>query len=255
MKNDFFKGIVQWEMPYKKIPGVVPIFYFDNTSMTAVFTASTKKVMKYLPHLDMRPVEVFPGRCAIGFTAFEYRKSDIKPYNEFAISVLITFGKRSIPGVTLMSWQLKRTFTAYIWHLPVTTEIARAGGVELYGYPKFIAGIKFKKGKEWLECRLSEGNKHILTLRGKVLPTARGKPMVYKTYSIKDGIPLSANVNINPIEFAQRMAGAHAELDIGTGHPICRELREIRLGKRPLTYQFSPVNQAILYPPKNLLDS
>lgn len=55
MKGDFFKGIMQWEYPtllahIEKNNFKLPVFYYDNTSMTAIYTADTKKVLKYLPH-------------------------------------------------------------------------------------------------------------------------------------------------------------------------------------------------------------
>jgi len=51
----------------------------------AVYTASTRRVRRLLPHPAMNPIEMFPGRCMVAFTAYEYRKTDIGPYNEFSI--------------------------------------------------------------------------------------------------------------------------------------------------------------------------
>jgi hypothetical protein len=136
----------------------------------------------------------------------------------------------------------------------VTTEIARVGGVELYGYPKFIADIEFDRSEDWVECRLSEQGTQILTLRGKVLPTEKGKGMRYVTYSVRDGVPLVANVSVNPVEFAQSTSRDAAELQIGSGHSICDELTSIDLGKRPVVYQYSPLNEAILFAGRNLMD-
>ena len=62
-----------------------PVFYYDNTSLTAVYTASTRRVRRLLPHPAMNPIEMFPGRCMVAFTAYEYRKTDIGPYNEFSM--------------------------------------------------------------------------------------------------------------------------------------------------------------------------
>jgi hypothetical protein len=256
MQRDFFKGIVQWELKKEGFEGgfKLPVFYYDNTSITAIYTASTLEVKKYLPHSDMYPIELFPKRCLVGFTAFEYRNTDIHPYNEFSISILVSFGKKQFFGTDILRQFLKRSFTVYIWHLPVTTEIARFGGVELYGYPKFIAKIEFSEKGDFVECNLIQGDEHILTLRGKKLKTTRGKQMRYITYSVKDGIPLIANVLVNPIEFAQSINPSSAEILIGKNHFICKELQEIKLSKYPILYQYIPRNEAILFPPRNLLD-
>jgi hypothetical protein len=254
MESELFKGVMQLEVTAESFTGKLPIFYYDNTSMTAIFTASTSKVKEYLPHPDMRLLEFVPGRCLVVFTAFEYRNTDIGPYNEFSIACLVRFRQFQIPLLSVARHLLTRSFPAYIWHLPVTTEIARAGGVGLYGYPKFIGDIEFERSEDWVECRLSEQRAHILTLKGKALPTAKGKAMRYVTYSVRDGVPLVTNVSVNPVEFAQSADRDAAELEIGTDHSICDELNGIGLGKRPVLYQFSPVNEAILFAGRNLMD-
>ena len=115
-RGDFFKGIIQWEMMMKdkSLEGKLPVFYYDSTSMTAIYTASTDKVRRLLPLPDMHPVEGMSGRALVAFTAFEYRKTDIDPYNEFSISFPITFRKKAIPGITVLGMMARRYFTAYV---------------------------------------------------------------------------------------------------------------------------------------------
>ena len=254
MRGELFKGIKQWNFEQAGRTFKLPVFYYDNTSITAIYTASTNKVKKLLPHPAMHPIEMFPGRCMVAFTAFEYRRTDIDPYNEFSIAFLITFDKPQIPGLTALWQMVRRCFTAYVWKLPVTTEIARFGGVELYGYPKFLADIIFERGKEWIECSLSEKEEMILTLKGKILPPTRGKITRFVTYSIVTEIPVTANVVVDPLEFAQSRHGQSATLELGAKHPIAEALREIRLSPGPVMYQFSPVTEAILFGGKNLMD-
>ena len=252
--GDFFQGIAQWEFDWRGAKGRLPVFYFDNTSMTAIYTCSTARVRALLPHPEMRLVEIRPGRCLAAFTAFEYRRTDIDPYNEFSISFLITFGRRPIPGVTIARQMLDRRFSTYVWQLPVTTEIARVGGVDLYGYPKFIADIAFTREDGWITCRLSEKGQEILTLKGRTLRTKPAGIMQYVTYSVKDGVPLKANVFVNPIEFAMSNRRSVVSLTLGPSHGIARTLAGIDLNGAPLLYQYSPVNEAILFGGRNLMD-
>jgi len=254
MKGELFKGIKQWEFDRAGEKFKMPVFYYDNTSITAIFTASTSRVRGLLPHPGMRPIEMSPGRCMAAFTAFEYRKTDINPYNEFSIAFLVTFERPQIPGLTAL-WQMaRRCFTAHVWKLPVTTEIARFGGVELYGYPKFLAEITFERSAGQIRCDLSEKGEKILTLEGKVLPTKKGGLSRYVTYSVLDGIPLVANVVVNPLEFAQTRDRNAAGLHLGTGHAIPETLREIRLSPHPVMYQFGPVTEAVLFAGRNMID-
>jgi hypothetical protein len=254
MRGDLFKGIHQEEFEFHGRKGKMPIFYYDNTSFSAMFTASTGKVRPFLPHPEMRPIELYPGRCLMAFMAFEYRKSDLDPYNEFCIAVGVTFRKTQVPLATMASQLLRRSLSAYIWHLPVTTEIARIGGVDLYGYPKFIADIDFHREPGRIGCVLADKGKKILSLSGKTLATAAGKRLEYTTWSIKDGAPLRTRILVNPIEFSQSVSRDAASLEIGTGHPICEELKSIGLGEKPILYQYSPVTEAILFAGDNTAD-
>lgn len=261
MKGDLFRGIKQLESPVpagarhlKRKSFLLPVYYYDNSSLTAIYTASTKSVRRYLPDPLMHPLEAAPGRCLIAFTAFEYRKTDIDPYNEFSIAVLINYGKKPIVGLSVLRQLIAKSFNAWVWHLPVTTETARWGGVELYGYPKFLAGIDFNRKGGHVECVLSEKKKHILTLRGRKLKTGKGGIVRYRTFPVKEGITLCANVFTSHLEYAESRRSSDVSLEIGNDHPICAELRGIGLGRKALMYQYSAVNEAVLFGPRNLMD-
>ena len=254
MRGELFKGVKQWEIEQPGLTLKRPAFYYDNSSLTAVCTAAARKVRKLLPHPDMRLVEMVPGRCLVSFTGFEYRESDIGPYNELSIAFVVTFRKRQIPGVTLWSQMRKGSSTVYVWQLPVTTEVARSRGVEFYGYPKYLADIAFDKGKEWVSCRLAVEGEEILTLAGKVLPTPGGRRQRVVTYSLIDGVPLVANIVTDALEFAASRDRQAAKLTLGS-HAISEDLREMELSPNPILYEFSPVTESILFPARNLMDT
>jgi hypothetical protein len=253
--GDLFSGVEQWEFDFRGAKQKLPVFYFDNTLVSAVFTAATARVRALLPHPALRPVETLPGRAVVAVTGFEYRRTDIDPYNELLIAFLVTHGRRSIPGVDFAVQVAVRRYTAYVWQLPVTTERARVGGVEIYGYPKFLADIAFERGAGAITCRLGVGGTEILALHGKQPPTRPGRRMRYRSYSVKDGALLVTNVVIDPLECAESRGGAGARLVIGRGHPISDQLRELGLSEKPILYQYAPRTQAILFAPRNLLDT
>lgn len=257
MEAGLFEGVAQWEFRHAALgrAAKLPIFYYDNTAMTAVFTASTAKIRRVLPRKEMFPIEVWPGRCLVAFSAFEYRKTDIDPYNEFSISILLSWDRRPRLGRDLVGGLVKGAFTAYVWHLPVTTEIARAGGVELYGYPKFLADITFDRAPDRLGCTVAEDGSRILTLRGRRLTTGRGRELRYRTWSVKDGVPLVANVVTRPLEAAVSLRPDAASLELGADHPIARALREVDLGRRSLLYWYMPRTEMILFAPRNRVDA
>lgn len=254
METEFFKGIKQWEFFEEGgRKGKLPCFYYDTTSLTVIYTAATRKVRELLPRKEMSPMEIIPGRCLIAFTAFEYRNTDLDPYNEFSIAFPITYGRPQIPTVSATLQMFRRNISAYVWQLPVTTEIARKGGVEMYGYPKFIADIDFERQAGAITCTLSAKGDRILTLTGNVLPVRREKITRFVTYSVLDGIPLKTNVFINPIQFAQTTARNSASIEPGI-HPVARALKTLELSRKPILYQYSPLNEGILFAGRNLMD-
>lgn len=252
MGQGFFDNLVQWEFTRNGTTRTLPYRYFDSTSMAVIYTANTNKIKALLPHPDMNPVEFTPGRCLIAFACFEYRKTDGPPYNEVSISFLITYKKRQYPGITAAKMVASREISSYVWQLPVTTEQARAGGVDLFGYPKFIADIDFESDDDWITCTMYEGDDGILEIKGRKLPTKRGKPIRYITYAMENETPLAADVLVNPIEYAESYDDRNVDLSLLFGHEISATLVQLGIGKRALVYQYSPYNQSILYPARNI---
>ena len=80
-----------------------------------------------------------------------------------------------------------------------------------------------------------------------------GKLTRYITYAVENGNPLVVEVLVNPIEYAEMYGGRAVELKLGSGHRISEVLKQIDLGKRALAYQYSPVNEAILFPARNVI--
>ena len=252
MTQGFLDNLVQWEFSRNGTTRKLPYRYYDVGSLAAIFSADRRKIKDLLPHSDLRPVEIFPGRGLVAFACFEYRKTDGLPYNEVSISFLVTFKKRQIPGLTAARMMLSHEISSYVWQLPVTTEQAYTGGFDLFAYPKFIAKIVFDHGDEWITCTLTENDQQILKFRGKILATKGGKITRYITYAVEDRIPLRADMVVNPIKYAESYGGGAMDLKVGNDHQICKVLNQIGLSKRALAYQFIPFNETILYPARNL---
>ena len=255
MKGDLFRGIVQTEIRDRHgNPARLPVFYQDVASIAAVFTASTRLVCPLLPHPDLHPVQLLPGVCLVGFTAFEYRACDIDPYNELSIAFPVTFGRPSLPAIDLVASLLRRDFRGYVWQLPVTTERAREGGVDLYGYPKFLADIRFRESAGWTECTVGADGEEILALRVRQGPTRPGRLTRYRTISMRQGVPLFTNVLQLPHEFHETLDRGAATLEVAGRHPVCAQLASLGLGARPLLAQSIPSCETVLFAPRNRID-
>lgn len=252
-KNDFFSGIVQTY--HKDYDVTLPIFYYDAASFSSIFIAPTDRVKAYMPFPGVSPLEIFPGRSLVALSAFEYRDTDIAPYNEFSLSVLVSYPKKQITGVTLAKQLILNRLQAVILSLPVTSERARKGGVEMGGYPKFMADIEFRENGGKRVCVVSVQGKRLLTFHGDIIKTKKGPKTHAKIFTVMNGIPMGANLYMNQIEFAQTLGKGKSGIDIGKGHELCDILADLHLGNSPLVYQFCPRYDAILFNTKNLMDT
>lgn len=114
----------------------------DAAITGVVFGASRQGVQKLLPE-GLTPIRVAPGRAAVTFLCVDYHRigaGEFAPYNEFGILLPAVYGSKS--AVPLLS-AFTRGVGGYVWYLPVTTESARALGVDIWGYPKEVGDITF----------------------------------------------------------------------------------------------------------------
>lgn len=235
-------------------PARVPIFYYDGTATQAVFAARLGALRRLMPDPRFCPARLAPGLGAVAVTCFEYRDTDIGPYNELAISIVLNepWFLPNLPGLALVSGLRRRQLHAWVHHLPVTTEIARAGGVDFYNYPKFIAGIDFQESGQRRACRLSDGAEHILTLSGERIATPRSEQLQLFSHLWMDRQPQCSEFKINAVEMGVSVRQGVASLALGERHPIARELAEVIAWSRPIQYQYMARFEGILYGPEHL---
>ena len=113
-----------------------------HATMTgAVLSAAPEAVRDLLP-AGLTPVRATRSRAAVTLLCVDYDRigydSGIEPYNEFGVLIPATHGdSRTLPYVSVFT----RGVTGYVWHLPVTSEPAKALGVDIWGYPKEVADI------------------------------------------------------------------------------------------------------------------
>ena len=241
----FFEQVTQVETPWRDQTIRLPIFYYDVTTVAAAFLTPLAPVRALLPSPRLQPLRATPWHTVTIITAFEYRDSDIGPYNEVAIAFPITLD-RPAPILTGLLRAMAAGPLAYVHHLPVTTEIAYHAGVDFYNYPKFVAQITFRREGEWLHCHLAEGERTILTLTVRQLPTRPLDRWRFHGITFREERILRSEVIVNVHRQAISRNPAHVRLELGD-HPIAHELRDLRLG-RAVHVQYIPQNQAILTP-------
>lgn len=249
----FFDGIRQVEASLGGHEFKLPIFYRDASSTTAFFAARAGRVRERIPTSEIRLTTLAPGVAVVAITVFEYRDCDIGPYNELAVSFAATWGRRSIPFLSLVGQVRRRTVSAYVHRLPVTTEIARVGGVELYGYPKILAEIDYEHAGGELHSELRYERRRVMELSGPLPETSVADVMIrYVTYSMLGARPLETQVLVRARSLGEALAPRGVELFLDDRHPIATDLAEMLLSRRPFMVQHIPRFCSVLHVPSFL---
>lgn len=246
--RSFFSGVPQETIEGEGLSGKLPCFYYDNMALSVVYTAPLERLRALLPDSRYQPLRLTGRRGLLAITAFNYRETDIGPYNELSIAVpLEKPGLGGFPPIGLLRQNWQQTFHAFVVELPVTTEIARRGGVDFYNFPKFLADISFTDHGNRVFCRLGENGREILALTVPKLSTRKRPITRVYSYPVRNGEILRAEVRMNPIEVGMAYRPRDVELSIGSGHRICERLAGLELGSRPLQVQYLASMQAILF--------
>lgn len=246
-RERFFKGLLQWELP--QLDAKLPLFIPEFGSIAAVYTAATERVQPLLPHGEMRPVEVMPGRCLVVFAALEYRESDLGPYNEFVVALPVGFDARMPALAAALKDLLAGTPAAFVWQMPVTTERARAAGVGIAGYPKFLADIVFERQDGRLACTATHEGRRIATLACETGAAGGERRLRVRSWTMKDGVPLATHLRLHLQRAEEQLHGRAARLDLGD-HPVADILRTLELSAQPLASQYCAQGQAVLFFPR-----
>lgn len=250
-RDEFLTNLLQIETDLEGHHFKVPILYRDASSLTAIFPARAKVAARLLPHPALAPTPLAPAVATVALTFFEYRDTDIGPYNEMAVSIPCVFGQHPVPFWTVATQMRRRTISAYVLQLPVTTEIARVGGVELYGYPKIVARVGYRSEGGHFEGDLHVDDRRVLGLGG-TLPArheAEDVPIRYVTYSMRASRLMEGQVTVRADTLATARGGRAMELDLDDGHPIATQLRDLLLSRHPIHVEHASRFRSILHAP------
>jgi len=225
----------------------LPIFYFRDDAFGLYFTADYDKVKAIMPSDRLHPV-VLPNKRAIAAVfAFNYINTSIGTYGEVAVALAAVYGRKTNALSGMLPAVLESRYPGFgvlVMHLPVTRVEARDAGRGEWGYTKFIADMRFNITPEFLECRMSEGDKHILDLRvrRKGVYLRDKKPLT--TYSVKDENLLKTVI---PQTASKRISlwtgGSYLKLG---DHPVAMSIRDLDISPSPFMSVYYPERAAIL---------
>lgn len=154
--SPFFEGVAQAALEIEAGSFQVPCFYYDSSELVASFPARLGELRRLLPP-GFEPARLAPGVGLVEVGCLEHRDSDAGPYREAIVAAVLNDpqARANVPGRIVRTVVGHRPLHLFVLHLPVTTELARAAGVDFYGYAKFLADVELVQEDERLVARLA----------------------------------------------------------------------------------------------------
>ncbi len=247
MESTFFAGVrtEETKLSTGKVIGL-PVRYYDWSAIMAHFPAPAGALRALLPSDRLKPAELVPGTGVVSLAAMEYRRiADVEPYNEFGIMVPVLYEPSfTVPALPLLFQHRFERLGLYVHHLPVTTQEALDFGVEIWGYPKFIADISFQDTERVRRCRLRHDGKDIATLEVVKSATA-DRPLDLRSYTVKGGLLLRTPIQARgQVSIVRLRAGASCDLG---DHPIAEELRALGMSRTAVERLYAPQVESMLH--------
>lgn len=200
------------------------------TMLGAVFEAVRTRIQELLPD-GLSPIGPTSRTAAITLLSVEYHYigvDGIEPYNELAVLIPAVHGStRTVPFVSLFD----RVTSGYMWYLPVTTEPAKALGVDIWGHPKVVADITHRDEGSHRRTTVTVDGERVLTFEVDRPPSMSQQNSGY-VYTVKDGALLRSP---NEVDGKIGMWPYSNQVSVTFGdHPRVDRLQNLDLGDRAL---------------------
>ena len=258
MDLSWFKGLEKTKVDIG-FESYSPNFYYKNSRVTAVYTADIDRLRALMPAEvleQVQPLQVWPGRGLVAFTAYTYDYCDNDSYNEIALSIITNKpGKANLGPFSLIGQSMSKDFWGYVLKLPVNTELARVRGVVGYNLPKWLTDI--------------DRREEAATVSYDIVDAQTGKiDVIFKAKKLEDlsnevGLVTNSFTNLDhngqlsygyatsrQTRHASNANADSAHLILGEGS-LSAYIRSLQLGKM-VKYEYVPEFQSALYAPKPL---
>ena len=217
-------------------PCPLPIRYFDAQLLIATYLVDYNRASALLRNTGVIAVPQGIGQALVAFGCFQYRKTDIGPYNEVGVAILAAAPQSPVPAL-------------YVVHLPVDTALANRAGHEIWGYNKFVASIDIADSGNNFSMTISDpDNVMIARFDGTRSASITMPPNDIVTFSILDGQLMRTVIQM----MTRSQLGAGSGFSLKTGestHPMADNLRALGLDNlSPVLVQYADPFQSLLFP-------
>ncbi|HCF3811574.1 TPA: acetoacetate decarboxylase (ADC) [Pseudomonas aeruginosa] len=254
----WFKGITKEKVDIG-FESYSPNFYYENSRVTAIFTADLARLRELMPPEvleQVQPLQVWPGRGVVALTAYAYHYCDNDSYNEIGLSVVTNKpGSSNWGPFSLMGQSFSDDFWGYVLKLPVDTELAEVRGVVGYNLPKWLTRIDYNEDENNVVVKIfdSETQELDVTLQSRKLDVSSSKENLVTTSFTnidQQGQLTTGYSTSRQLRHASTSDADAVNLTLTDGS-LSRFIESLKLGKM-VKYEYVPDFQAALYAPKPL---
>jgi hypothetical protein len=191
--------------------------YRDWSFYLVELRADYQKVTDILSKRHLKPKEVAPGETRIQIVACDMKDVQILgSYHEVSIQVPVDVVDASTDGQF-----------AHLY-LPVTTEAARWAGVDITGFPKFIAQIDIEKEENRVNCRLGKDDEPIMQF-GIENVSGDPKQLIWDFYGTREGKTLLTTFKFKGLIY-ENQDSPEAMISFGS-HPLSGNIKKLLLSE------------------------
>jgi hypothetical protein len=241
-----------------------PNFYYENTKVTAIYTADIDRLRELLPDAveeHSKPIQIWPGRGLVALTAYSYHYCDNDTYNEISLAIVTNAPDSSNLGpFSLVSQAMDKNFWGYVLKLPVDTELAKVRGVVGYNLPKWVTGIEYRVTPESIVFEVADaatGRTDFVLETAKLEDVSEEPSLVTNSFvNLDRNNELTTGYAVSrQLSYASSMDDGDVSLVLGSGS-FSEYLRSLDLGEM-VRYDYVPDFQSALYAPEplNLADT
>jgi hypothetical protein len=236
-----------------------PNFYYENSKVTAIYTADLDRLRELMPaevleHVE--PLQIWPGRGLVALTGYAYHYCDNDTYNEISLAIVTNKpGDSNLGPISLLSQSMSKDFWGYVLKLPVDTELARVRGVVGYNLPKWLTGIQYRENAESLTFEVMDqetGELDFVLQTAKLDDVSEEPSLVTNSFTNIDqeGELTYGYAVSRQLRYGSSMSDDTVNLTLGDGS-FSRYIKSLDLGEM-VRYDYVPDFQSALYAPESL---
>ena len=236
-----------------------PNFYYENSKVTAIYTADLDRLRELMPAEvleQVEPLQVWPGRGLVALTAYAYHYCDNDTYNEISLAIVTNKpGDANLGPISLIGQGMAKDFWGYVLKLPVDTELARVRGVVGYNLPKWLTGINYRENDDSLTFEVMDaqtGELDFVLETAKLDDVSDEPTLVTNSFTNMDQ---QGELTYGYAVSRQMVSGStmdddKVKLSLGDGS-FSQYIKSLDLGEM-VRYDYVPDFQSALYAPEKL---